>query len=253
MKILTSNKKNITIFLLVLFLFLFALFSLLFGIYIFAKDSSKKSNNDLPKLIIIDPGHGGEDGGAVVMRKEDNKQVVEKVINLDIAEKLRELLRLNGFQVVMTREKDKSIHDTNAKSIRHKKRSDLRNRVEIINQHSAKNNDTILVSIHQNKFPDEKYFGTQLFFSKNNPLGEKLANCIYLYIKSKLQPENKREIKTATSQMFILNKSEIASVIVECGFLSNENEQLKLTNKDYQHQMAFCIFLGIVDFFQKNK
>lgn len=233
---LSINKKRAII---------FSALSLLGFIFViatitFVAPMAHKEN--LSPLVIIDPGHGGEDGGAV-----GHNGIVEKNINLKISLALRDALKLIGYETIMTREKDKAIYDESAISLRQKKRSDLKNRLSLINKNSG--DDSIFISIHQNKFPNEKYSGTQIFFSKNNPLSENLALCVRDGIISKLQPKNDREIKEATSKIFLLNNSKIPSVTIECGFLSNKEEAEKLNDENYQKKLALCTIFGINQFF----
>lgn len=216
---------------------IFALCSLTFISY--AKSKSIEENNQ--KTIIIDAGHGGEDGGAV-----GSDGIIEKNINLAIALKLESMLEASGRKVIMTREKDTAIYDDSAKTLKEKKKSDLRNRMGIMNKN--KENDSIFVSIHQNKFPDEKYFGTQIFYSVNDEKSLELANKIKDSVTGLLQPENKREIKPANNKIFLLHNAKIPAVIVECGFISNPDEAKKLTNEKYQNEMAFSIFCGITNY-----
>lgn len=233
-------KKNTIIFTIVsccIFMFLIAL--LTFTI-------PKAYNVNLPPLVIIDPGHGGEDGGAV-----GKSGVVEKDINLKISLALRDMLHLMGYDTIMTREKDKAIYDEEAIKLRQKKRSDLKNRLSIIHKNSSDN--SIFVSIHQNKFPNEKYHGTQIFYSSNHPGSEELALKIRENIVSKLQKDNEREIKESKSGIFLLKNSNIPSVVVECGFLSNVEEEKKLNDGEYQRQLALCISMGVNDFFSSIK
>ncbi len=188
-------------------------------------------------VIVIDAGHGGEDSGAV-----DNG-VLEKDINLDIALKLRDFLITSGYTVVMTRDTDISIYDSSSSTISEKKVSDLHNRLSIING----SDDNILVSIHQNKFEQSKYYGAQMFYSPNNPKSEYLAESIRRSVTGLLQPENKRELKAADSSIYILNKATVPAVIVECGFISNQEEAQKLSDEDYRSKMAFAIFCGVIN------
>ena len=197
--------------------------------------TSVQTDNSI--TVVIDPGHGGEDGGASA------NNVLEKDINLKISLKLKDMLNTAGINVVMTRDSDKSIYDSSADTTRQKKVSDLKNRVSIIN--GSKNN--ILVSIHQNKFEQSKYSGTQIFYSKNNPQSELLAEDIRRSVTGLIQPENKRELKAASESIYILNKATVPAVIVECGFLSNENEAKLLSDNEYQQKMAFSIFCGIMN------
>ena len=193
-------------------------------------------------MVLNYAGHGGEDGGAVGV-----DGIIEKDINLAIALKLKNLLEVSGYEVIMTREKDQAIYDDSAKSLREKKRSDLRNRMGIINKNKEEN--TVFVSIHQNKFPNPKYFGTQIFYSVNNPQSQELATKLKDSIVGLIQPENDREIKPSNEKIYLLHNAQIPAVIVECGFLSNEQEAKKLTNEKYQTDIAFSIYCGITDYF----
>lgn len=233
-------KKSTIIFTIVSFLCF--IFLIVFITFVTPKACKEYSN----PMIIIDPGHGGEDGGAV-----GHNGIVEKNINLKISLALRDVLQLLGYETIMTRENDKAIYDKDSKGLKQKKRSDLRNRLSIIHKNSERN--SIFLSIHQNKFPNEKYSGSQIFYSKNNPLSETLASCIKDSIVNSLQPENDREIKEATSKIFLLNKSEIPSVTVECGFLSNKEEAQKLNDESYQRKIALCTASGINDYFNEQK
>ena len=189
-------------------------------------------------VIVIDAGHGGEDGGA------EANGLLEKDINLDIALRLRDMLLAGGYKVVMTRDSDVSIYDSSASTTREKKVSDLNNRVKLIN--GSDNN--ILVSIHQNKFEQSKYSGAQIFYSENDPRSFKHAEEIRRSVTGLLQPENKRELKPADNSIFILSKAKVPAVIVECGFLSNEDEAKRLSDEEYRKQMAFAVFCGIASF-----
>lgn len=192
--------------------------------------------------VVIDAGHGGEDSGAVA------NGILEKDINLSIAMMLRDMLTAGGYQVVMTRDTDTSIYDPSASTTREKKNSDLHNRVNIINS----NPNNILVSIHQNKFEQAQYSGTQMFYSKNHPDSILLAEELRKSVTGFLQPDNKRELKQAEDTIFILKKAEIPAVIVECGFLSNAEEAKKLSDEAYRQQMAFSIYCGIIGYLNRT-
>lgn len=189
-------------------------------------------------VIVIDAGHGGEDSGAV-----DNG-LLEKDINLRIAQKLKDMLTCSGYQVVMTRDSDRSIYDSTAGTIREKKVSDLHNRVKLMNA----DDNRIVVSIHQNKFEQSQYWGTQIFYSPQHPQSEKLAASIRQSVVGLLQPDNKRELKKADNQIFILANAKNPAVIVECGFLSNPEEAARLSDDAYCQQMAFAVYGGIVSY-----
>ncbi|MDF2568192.1 MAG: cell wall hydrolase/autolysin, partial [Oscillospiraceae bacterium] len=134
--------------------------------------------------IVIDPGHGGMDGGATGVDGS-----LEKNINLKISLKLRDILRVNGFRVVMTREKDESIHDANEKTIAKQKKSDMRKRLKIMQD----NPNSLTISVHQNKFEQSQYYGAQMFYSSNNPMSKTLAECLQKKFVENLQKDNKRQ------------------------------------------------------------
>lgn len=237
------KKKKTLVCMISIFSFLMCM-TLAFAAYGKAKENEAAPSN--AKTIILDAGHGGEDGGAVGV-----DGIVEKDINLSIALKLKDLLEVGGYNVVMTRDTDTSIYDDDAESLREKKRSDLKNRLEIIGDHTN-NKNAVFVSIHQNKFPNPKYFGTQIFYSKNDPKSEELANSVKNSVVGLIQPENKRAIKPANQKIFLLNNAQIPAIVVECGFLSNEEEAKKLGSEDYQNKMAFSIYCGVLEFLTNN-
>lgn len=201
--------------------------------------SSPVSTEEETPLIIIDAGHGGADGGAVA---SDGTE--EQYINLDIALKLDEKLRSLGYETLLTRKDDNSIHDSGAKTIREQKVTDIHNRLKIIEA----NPGCVFVSIHQNYFTESKYSGAQVFYSPNNPESSRLAGCIQSSIVSALQPDNTRQIKPAGDSIYLLYHSTEPSVLVECGFLSNAQETAKLNDENYRSQMAECICGGIINY-----
>jgi len=205
-----------------------------------AVDAAVSMTPDLTPAVIIDPGHGGFDGGAVCY------QVVEKNINLGISLKLRDLLRVCGYHVVLTRESDVSTADssTEGKSTRNKKVSDMHNRLDLMQSHS----NAVFISIHQNKFQQSKYYGAQVFYSPNHPGSQLLAQKIQETFKMLLQPENQREIKKAGSELFLLYNARQPAVLVECGFLSNPQECQKLTQEVYQQQIALTILDAVTNY-----
>ncbi len=200
--------------------------------------SVKSSYN--PTKIIIDAGHGGFDGGAVA-----NDGTIEKDINLNISLALEKLLSSAGYEVIMTRQNDASTEDNSEERIAKRKKSDLENRLKVINS----NKDALFVSIHLNKFTTSAARGSQIFYGGKNDDSKKLADSIQGSFVNLIQPENKRVSKKANSSTYLLYHSPIPSVIVECGFLSNKAELENLKNTDYQNKLAFAIFCGITDFF----
>ena len=194
--------------------------------------------------VILDPGHGGEDGGAVGWQG-----TVEKDINLSIALKLRDLLELQGFTVYMTREEDVMTCDPDLTGITARKKSDMRNRLELMEEHP----EAVVLSIHQNLFEQEKYSGAQMFYGKNNPWSKDLAQCIQEAFASMLQPDNTRQIKKGEKDLFLLWQAENPIVLVECGFLSNPAECGSLTREEYQSQVAFTILSGLTNWLAANR
>lgn len=190
--------------------------------------------------IVIDAGHGGEDSGATV-----NDEILEKDINLNIALKLRDIFRCNGFDVTLTRDADFSL-TKDAKS--NNKKIDLQNRVKLFNSSP----DNIVISIHQNEFSEAKYSGTQIFYSENNKENEVFAECIRQSVVNLLQPDNKRLCKCVDSEIYILKNTNVPAILIECGFLSNPNEAQKLINDAYQRELAYSIFLGFIEYYYKN-
>jgi len=191
------------------------------------------------KTIIIDAGHGSPDEGAST---KDN--VTEAEINLKIALKLQKLLEEAGSKVILTRSDEKGIYDVNAKTIREKKVSDLKNRVKIGNESGA----DVLVSIHLNKIPQEQYWGWQTFFKEGNENSKKLAENIQEGLNSSIQKENKR-VPLKINNIYLMDHVEIPTSIVECGFLSNEEEKNLLQTNEYQDKLAWGIYVGIMNYF----
>lgn len=201
---------------------------------------STDSASRLP-VIVIDAGHGGVDGGSSGV-----DGTIEKDINLSIALKLRDMLEFYGFETVMTREVDESIHSQGANTIREKKVSDLHNRLSIINS----TDNCLFISIHQNYFEQSKYSGTQVFYSPNNTESEKLAEIMQKTIVDMLQNDNTREIKKADKTLYLLHNAQKPAIMVECGFMSNEKELALLKSDDYQKQMALSITNGILKYLE---
>ncbi len=191
------------------------------------------------KRIIVDAGHGEPDGGAV-----GNHGVLEKDLNLVISRFLQGYLEQSGAEVIVTRSDDSGIYDADSKTIRQKKRSDLANREKIIKKSDA----DLLVSIHMNKFSDSKYSGPQVFYSANHEASKTLAETVQKTMIAILEPESEREIKQAGKDIYLLSKTEIPGILVECGFLSNDREEKLLVDEAYQKKTAWAIYCGIVSY-----
>lgn len=192
------------------------------------------------KVIVIDPGHGGIDGGA----KSENG-VIEKDINLSISLKTKGALESKGYKVIMTRSEDVGLY-TEGKKVREKKIEDLGNRVKI----KKENKCDAFISIHQNMFPQKNCKGAQVWSANNEP-SQKLGKIIQQKFKEEVDQNNKREAKVAKKEYKILNDGyEGASVIVECGFLSNPEECELLGKEDYQNKIANTLANAIDEYFK---
>lgn len=197
---------------------------------------------DMPQQIIIDAGHGGFDGGAV-----SSDGTVEKDINLQIASRTADILRIYGYDVVMTREEDVSTESDSSGKIASRKKEDMVNRLSMIN----KNSDAICVSIHLNKFTTSVANGAQIFYGVKDERSYDLAVSIQESIKNNLQPTNERKVKKGTKSTYLLYNSDVPMVIAECGFISNPDELEQLKKEEYQTKMALCICAGIIDYFSR--
>ncbi len=193
--------------------------------------------------IIIDPGHGGEDGDT-----SSDDGTLEKDINLSISKRLAVMLESVGYNVILTRTADEQIGNNSLPTIRQRKISDVRRRLEIAHN----NPDALFISIHQNHYDVEKYHGTQVFYSPKASESKQLAQCIQFAVSNLIQPDNKRNIKEIGSNIYLLYNCSNTSVMVECGFMSNTSESEMLQNEDYQTKVAFSIMCGIINFLEEE-
>lgn len=189
-------------------------------------------------VIVIDAGHGGLDSGAVGVTG-----VLEKNINLSIVLALRDMFEMSGFEVVLTRSEDISIHDPDVTGIRNQKLSDMENRLEIIKSYP----DSIFLCVHQNNFTDPNYFGGQMFYNNNNSDNRTLAQIMQNKFAG-LQPNNDREIKLCGDELYLLKSNTNPSLMIECGFLSNPEEEANLATWEYQQKVAFTIYSGVMEY-----
>lgn len=185
------------------------------------------------RCVVIDAGHGGDDPGKVGING-----ALEKEINLQIAQKIKGLLESEGIRVVMTRTDDNGLYDNGAEN---KKVQDMKRRIEQIEEEAP----LLTVSIHQNSYPEEYVKGAQVFYYKDSVESEKAAEIMQKSLKERLDEENKREAKANTSY-YLLKKTSSPTIIVECGFLSNNDEAEKLTREAYQEKVAWAVFMGIM-------
>ena len=241
------SKKNILYTFGIIFMFIFTYMITAYNV------SNTKKTNDInietiqtvalptdSKVIIIDA------------RSSENQMKELKVANgtteaesnLKIALKVQNLLEQSGATVILTRSDENSIYDLDSKTLRQKKISDIHNRVKIGNESSA----DIFVSIHLNKIPQQQYWGWQTFYKPENAEGQKLATCIQNNLNMSIQKENVRA-PMKISNVYIIKHVEIPTTIVECGFLSNQEEEQLLLTDEYQNKLAWGIYTGIMDYF----
>lgn len=200
------------------------------------RDCSLEVWNEEQITVIIDAGHGGEDGGAL-----GENGVLEKDLNLDVAKRLDSLLRSAGINTVMTRKDDRLLYDPLSDYKGRKKILDMQERLRLAS--SCEN--AIFVSIHMNSFPQKKYCGLQVYYSKNNADSKRLAESIQRIISSYLQPQNERKTKPG-NDIFLLDRLKMPAILVECGFISNTNECQLLSTEEYRDKLAFWIFYSII-------
>lgn len=193
--------------------------------------------------VIVDAGHGGDDGGAIGI-----DGTVEKDINLDIALKLEKILKFYGFNVIMTRTQDVMTCDDGLDSLRKRKISDIHNRFELM----RKNPDAIFISVHQNKFEDSSQHGTQVFYSGNDERSKELAEAIQTSVTLTLQRKNDRVVKKSGSGIYLLYHAKIPAVLVECGFISNSDEVKKLKDESYRMKLAILIADGLLKYLSNH-
>lgn len=191
------------------------------------------------RIITIDPGHGGVDPGAVSSRgtKEDE-------VNLQIAFKLKRLIEQSGGIVIMTREEDIGLHSDQAESLAQMKREDLKRRKEIVEESESE----LFISIHLNSFINPRYYGAQTFYREGFKEGEDLAIKIQNELRDVLNGGNKREPQKRDN-IYLLNEINIPSVLIECGFLSNPDEDRLLNQEEHQEKVAWSIYTGILNYF----
>lgn len=170
---------------------------------------------------------------------------VEKDINLKICVTLAEFLKVGGYEVILTRNSDTSTDDAPTDKIAVRKKSDLKNRLNLMESYP----DAVFVSVHLNKFTTSTASGSQVFYGGQNEESKELGLFIQSAITTRLQPDNDRVNKQATSSTYLLYNAKLPAVLVECGFLSNKSDLELLKQSDYQKKMAFCIYCGINDYF----
>ena len=189
-----------------------------------------------PVLVIIDPGHGGEDGGAV----STDGAVKESGLNLSIALRVEDLMRFLGQATAMTRREDVSIHSPESRTAREKKVSDLHNRVALVNSREG----ALLLSIHQNSLPSSTVtHGAQVFWNRKDGAKE-LAQSVQDALNIAVNAENEKKTKAIPATIYLMKNINVPGILVECGFLSNKEETALLQQPDYQVRLATAIAAG---------
>lgn len=242
----SSKKSNAFTYGFIVFGLLFSSLIFLISNAIYPMNIQNEQSADLLQkypTVIIDAGHGGEDGGAIGING-----ALEKDLNLSIAKKLYDELTASGIVCVMTRNDDRLLYDKNTNYEGRKKALDMQARLEI----AAKYPDAIFVSIHQNTFTEEKYSGLQVYYSTNSPLSIKLAQTVENTLKANLQPTNDRSSKADNGKIYLLRKLSCPSVLVECGFISNNKECELLCDDGYQTRLAETLSDAIIAFLNEN-
>ena len=184
------------------------------------------------KVVVIDAGHGGWDPGKV-----GESHTPEAEINLAIAKELQALLELGGAIVFLTRAEDLALADT--------KNADLIARAAMPKDMFA----DIFISIHQNAYHDKGVHGAQVFYYEDSAESQKLAEAVQEGMRNFLDKDNKKEAK-GNDNYFLLRKTQTPAIIVECGFLTNEDEGARLTKPDYQRKVAWGVYLGLLEYFE---
>ena len=242
--IVVIRKNNILLIALILVLSVL-LFSLNFGLI----GSTPVSNGaGTQRTILLDPGHGGEDPGAVSIYSG----LKEKEVNLYITTKLKELLEHENYNVILTRSEDRLEYQSGTTSETSMRRQDLTRRKKMMDESAA----DIIVSIHMNKLDenkDSKWFGAQTFYPPNSPEGQKLAVSIQSALKELVDPNNKREALLKKEPIIIFKDVKKIIAIVEGGFLSNPDEEKRIATKEYQDKLAIAIKEGINRYFGNKK
>lgn len=248
--IVLISKKNI------LFVVLLLLFSITVFSIGFAANLSKPvtaTEDGIPeegiieepvKTVILDAGHGGEDPGAV----SNYSGLREKDVNLNIVMLLKNLMEKDNYKVILTRDTDCLVYTTENGGIIQKRKEDLTRRKKIMDESGA----DLVVSIHLNKFPQTQYHGTQVFFPPSSPASKKLADEIQTAVRLNVDNANDRVALVKRDPIIILKNLKTTTVVVECGFLSNSEEEKKLSTDEYQKKLAAAIKTGVDNYYKSE-
>ncbi len=226
--ILTLSRKR-------LFAFLAAVLLTVSSLGVFFCVHAVGAKPNLQKVIVIDAGHGGQDGGAVGKQSG----ITESALNLEYSLYLKKLCQQFGFKVILTREDMGGLYSSFAKN---KKRSEMQARKEIIQK--AKPN--LVVSIHMNSFPSSECRGAQVFYAVASEAGQKLAENVQASLHAQIE-HAKKTVKVG--DYYILNSVSAPSILIECGFLSNPEEEALLQEENYMHNFCYSVLYGILMYF----
>ncbi len=234
-----NGKEHASVECALLAILIAALFLLIF--FITNKLNANESKSvDTPTIsdftLVIDAGHGGEDGGT-----SSAEGVLEKELNLKVAKEIYALCRSASIRAVMTRTDDRLLYDRSVDYKGRKKILDMKERLRI----TEACENPIFISIHMNAFPETKYKGLQVYYSENNEISRSLALALQSGIKESLQPDNNRVIKKG-NDIYLLERLTCPAILIECGFLSNKEEASLLSSDEYRKKLAERIFYAII-------
>lgn len=212
------------------------------------EEASQSNDTQLKELrpLMIDAGHGGEDGGAI-----GENGVLEKTLNLSVAENTATLALMFGIPYSMTRTDDSMLYDKYDRLSVYdgkKKSLDLKNRLRTAEEENA----CVFLSIHMNKYTSPAYSGLQVYYSPNTDDGKILAEAVQTYVRAHLQSENTRSVKASDSSIYLLHRLKTPAILIECGFLSNPNECALLADSSYRASLACTIFIPIAEYFVRQ-
>lgn len=231
-----NKKLNI----LILLIFIICIFTF---IYNYITQTVETSSTPISNhIIILDAGHGFPDGGAT----NANSSIIESDLNLEIVLKLQNLLESSNCTIILTRSDKNGIYELDFENIKNKKLSDMKNRAFIANNSNAE----LFLSIHMNKLPQTQYSGYQTFYKNSDPSSREIAQNIQSSLNNFIKKDKIREIKSI-SGIYLTKNVDIPLVLVECGFLSNPEEAQLLSTESYQDKIAWSIYIGLMDYFNK--
>lgn len=221
-----------------LFLYISTIILVIASLSSYARYSTPDYTSFDGKTIIIDPGHGGIDGGAVGIGK-----TLEKDLNLKLSKELAAALEKEGYKVILTR-KDDTLSCDDGESLKSKKRADTKNRLRIADE----NPDALFISIHMNYFEDSSAKGSQVFYSIKNPESRKFASLLKMNLQKYVSSDNNRDIKEAYPSIYIMKNTKNTAVLLECGFISNREEEKLLNREEYRNKIITAIICTLKDY-----